>query len=162
MAGLFGPVTEGAYKLSIEEELALKAKVFDYANSSDFIKRSGLRQQDVRKKIFNNLLTRAEFVGSTAGGAAGFLRLAGKPLNEENPLILRFALQLDNGPGNLFGAIPVRMAMRHELLHFVREAESLERRNVSLFEAEKSANIIGKVFLMLREEIAVWFRTLVW
>ena len=78
-------------------------------------------------------------------------------------MVLRFALQIGNGPGNLWGFIPCEVAMRHELLHFVREAESVSRRRVSLFKAEKeSSNFVGKLLLMLREEMYVWFRTIIW
>lgn len=161
--GLFGPVTEGAYRLSAEEEQALREAVLSYAQSEKFLRKAGLLGKEKIRKTFFSVLNSAEFVGSNAGGAAGFLRLVRVENDEYNPLVLRFALQIGKGPGNLWGVIPTKSAMRHELLHYVREAESLSRRGISLFKAEKECkNLLGKIILMLREEAYVWFRTLNW
>ncbi|TAE82604.1 MAG: hypothetical protein EAZ74_00420 [Alphaproteobacteria bacterium] len=161
--GLFGPVSEGAYELTPSEASKLQEEVLSYASSVEFLRKSGLAQQEHIKEQFFFVLSCTDFVGSNAGGAAGYLRLVSVPKGTSNPLKLRFALQLKNGAGNFWGLIPRKVAMRHELLHFVREAESVCRRGVSLFKAEKeSKNILGRIFLMLREESFVWFRTMHW
>lgn len=160
MLALFGPSTEGTYLLSPPDSLKLKDRVISYARSSEFVRKSRIKGA-IRRRFFE-ILSSAEFVGSSAGGAAGYLKLASIPKDQPNPLKLRYALQTNKGLGNLWGMIPLEVVMRHELLHFVREAESVTRRGVSLFEAKKNSGILGRVFLMLREEVFVWLRTVIW
>jgi hypothetical protein len=161
--GLFGPVTEGAYLLTPQAEANLRSQVMQVVHSPAFLRKSGLSRNTRCRDTFYGLLESAQFVGSTAGGAAGYLRLAkGVPRGSDNPLVLRFALQTTNGPGNLWGLIPMEVAMRHELLHFVREAETVSHGGKSLFSAEHHGSFLSRLLLMLKEETIVWSRTLIW
>ena len=158
MSGLFGQATECAYKLSSEQQYALKKAVLEYAYSDAFQKQAGLYRNEKVRKIFFGLLESAEYCGSNAGGAAGYLVFDSESAKRKQ---LRFALQIKDGAGNLFGLLGGEVAMKHELLHFVREAEALHKRGVSLFQSEKNNSpFFCKICLMLREETFVWMRTI--
>jgi hypothetical protein len=73
---------------------------------------------------------------------------------------MRFALGKVPSERFLFRLAFFRLALKHELLHFLREVEKLENRNVSLFRAETECKSILHLYLLiLREESLVWFRT---
>ena len=134
----------GCYELSEADSKFMRAAVFALAQRWSFQKRQGVNRK--RAERLYNLLREAEFCGSRFGGAAGYLSINGD-------CKLRFAL------GSPSWRWLFRLALKHELLHFLREVESLEKRNVSLFQAEREASIWGLFFLVLREEMLVWLRT---
>jgi hypothetical protein len=155
--GVWGRLTEGAYTLDPRQRGALKEEILREAVSRKFLARAGLLEDRAARGVFFDLLRRAEVVGSTRGGAAGLLKLR----SEDDAAALRIAVQPAKGMGNLFGLIPRRIAIRHELLHFAREARSLARGKGSLFEKEQRGNLLyNSLVLMPREESIVWWKSL--
>jgi hypothetical protein len=157
--GLFGTASEGAVPLGPVEQTALRQRIMAVATSDSFIRRYRLDQDAKVHDLFLRLVNQAEVTGSTRGGAAGLLQLAQKL--DHNPHVLRIAIQIQRGFGTLWGLIPVDIIIRHELLHFVREAQSMTHHGVSLFESEIAGSVLSRIWLMLREEFMVWWKTLV-
>jgi hypothetical protein len=153
--GVAGYITEGAYPLDAATQAALRSEILAVAKSKSFLKSAGLYGKSNRaaRREFWNLLRRAEVTGSTKGGAAGLLSF-GKNMPHE----LRIAIKPAGRP---LGVVPRRIPVKHELMHFVREARAVSAGKPSLFELERSLKWYDPRLYALgvREEVAAWWLT---
>jgi hypothetical protein len=168
--GVLGRWTEGAFAIPDQDDReTLKQEIMTLAQSPGFLRAAGFATGEndkvsprSAKSWFLHLLRRAEVVGSTRGGAAGYLKLAG-----ERRYKLRIAIQ----PKGSYLFLPRKTIIKHELGHFVREAKVraqgrswiwfLESRG--LFRQERRGLICYcyNLFVVLpREEVLVWWFTL--
>lgn len=177
---VLGGWTEGTFPIADDENRnALKQEIMDLAEDPSFLVEAGFEAAKSdkatprsAKRWFFRLLRHAEVVGSTKGGAAGYLKMRG-----EQRYKLRIAiapmLPTTRTPGSASeGNSRLRTTIiKHELGHFVREAKVrahgrswlwfLESR--SLFRQERRAGIcyFYNIFIVLtREEWLVWWFSL--
>jgi hypothetical protein len=144
--GVFGPMTEGAFLPRTAEELAkmtqVHARAAQIARSAKFLKAAGLANDAAAQEAFFGLLDTANPALSRMGGAAGYLKIG-------DSRQLRLALATNSAD----------FAIRHELLHFAREAIYRTKHGQSLFLQEMNGSLATKLKLLFREEGVVWWQT---
>jgi hypothetical protein len=161
--GVLGRHFEGAHAITSAQQEALRREILSVAKSREFLKSANLLGKENRavRLQFWDLLREAEVVGSTKGGAAGLIRLSGESADK-----LRIAILVE---GTYLG-LSRQTIIKHELGHFVREANALTNgrnpfwfmESQSLFEQERRAWMYpyNATIVLLREEGLVWYFTI--
>lgn len=165
--GVCGRWTEGTFAIADEtKRKALKQEIMALATSPGFLQEAGFETGENDKATprsakwwFCRLVRLAAVVGSTKGGAAGYLKMRG-----EQRYKLRIAIVPEGS--HLFWSR--KTIIKHELGHFVREAKVrahgrswlwfLESR--SLFRQERRTGICyiyNMLIVLVREEWLVWW-----
>lgn len=167
--GVLGRWTEGLFAITDEKKRdALKLEIITAARSSSFLWEAGFGieendrvPQQVPDWWFLRLVSLAEVVGSTRGGAAGYLRLEGEQ---------RYKLRIAIIPEGGYRFWSRKTIIKHELGHFVREAKVrahgrswiwyLESRSLFRQERRPWCYLYNLLVVCPREEWLVWWFTM--